>query len=275
MEEKDFKKVEEWAHKMRVKSIEMTHSAGKNGGHMGGALSSMEIFAALYGVVANVSPDISENINRDRIIVSKGHCVLSYYTALNLAGFISDELLETFETNGTTLHGHPTRNLERGVEFSSGSLGLGISFAVGVAKSCKLKGLNNRIFVIIGDGECNEGIVWESLAFASHHNLSNLTVILDRNRLQLDATTAEICNMESFEKKFEAFNFHVETVDGHNPKDLCQALYKRFEIPNVVIANTIKGKGVSFLENNPACHHYVLNDKQYKQAMEENGYGTE
>lgn len=275
MEEKDIKKVEEWAHKMRVKCIELTHNAGKNGGHMGGALSAMEIFASLYGGVANISPQNKDDINRDRIIASKGHCVLAYFTALNMARFISDELLDTFETNGTTLHGHPTRNLDRGIEFSAGSLGLGISFAVGVAKSCQLKGLNNRIFVILGDGECNEGIVWESLAFASHHHLSNLTVILDRNKLQLDAPTADICNMESFEKKFDAFNFHVDTVNGHNVKELCEALGKRYDMPNVVIADTIKGKGVSFLENNPACHHYVLNDKQYQQAMEENGYGVQ
>lgn len=275
MEINEIKKLEEWAHKMRVKCIELTHNAGKNGGHMGGALSAMEIFASLYGYVANINPQNKDDINRDRIIASKGHCVLAYFTALNMAGFISEELLDTFETNGTTLHGHPTRNLDRGIEFSAGSLGLGISFAVGVAKSCQLKGLNNRIFVILGDGECNEGIVWESLAFASHHHLSNLTVVLDRNRLQLDAPTAEICNMESFEKKFEAFNFHVDTVDGHSVKALCEALEKRYDVPNVVIADTIKGKGVSFLENNPACHHYVLNDKQYQQAMEENGYGVQ
>lgn len=275
MEEIDRKKLESWSHQMRIKCIELTHKAGKNGGHMGGALSSMEIFASLYGKVANVSPQKTHDVNRDRIIVSKGHCVLSYFTALNLAGFIDDELLESFETNGTTLHGHPNRNLDRGIEFSAGSLGLGISFAVGVAKSCLLNGINNRVFVILGDGECNEGIVWEALAFASHHNLHNLTVILDRNRLQLDAPTSAICNMESFEKKFEAFNFHVDTVDGHNVAALCDALVKRYDKPNVVIANTVKGKGVSFLENNPACHHYVLNDKQYKQAMEENGYGIE
>ena len=275
MNEKEIKKIEEWAHKMRVKCIELTHNAGKNGGHMGGALSAMEIFASLYGGVANISPQNKNDIKRDRVIASKGHCVLAYFTALNMAGFISDGLLDTFETNGTTLHGHPTRNLDRGIEFSAGSLGLGISFAVGVAKSCQLKGLNNRIFVILGDGECNEGIVWESLAFASHHRLSNLTVILDRNRMQLDAPTADICNMESFEKKFDAFNFHVDTVNGHNVKELCDALEKRYEIPNVVIADTIKGKGVSFLENNPACHHYVLNDKQYQQAMEENGNGVQ
>lgn len=275
MEDIKVKQIEEWAHKMRVKCIELTYMAGKNGGHMGGALSSIEIFASLYGGVANIRPDIRYDINRDRIIPSKGHCVLSYFAALNQAGFISDELLDTFETNGTTLHGHPNRNLERGIEFSAGSLGLGASFAVGVAKSCKLKGLSNHVFVVIGDGECNEGIVWESLAFASHHNLNNLTVILDRNKLQLDAPTADICNMESFEKKFEAFNFQVDTVDGHNVKELVKSLTKRYDKPNVVIANTIKGKGVSFLENNPACHHYVLNDKQYKQAMEENGYGVE
>jgi transketolase len=266
---------ESWAQKMRVKSIELTYKAGKNGGHIGGALSSVEIFASLYACVANVNLQNCCEESRDRVIVSKGHCVLSYFSALNLAGFLTDEQLDTFKTNGTTLYGHPSRSLERGIEFSAGSLGLGISFAVGVAKSCQLRNLNNRIFVILGDGECNEGIVWESLAFAAHHKLNNLTVILDRNRLQLDAPTAEICNMESFEDKFKAFNFDVEVVDGHKIEDLCESLMKHYDRPNVVIADTIKGKGVSFLENNPACHHCVLNEKQYKQAMEENGYGIE
>lgn len=267
------KKICEWSRLMRMKSVEMTYKAGRNGGHMGGALSSMEIFATLYSCVANVNPTNVQDECRDRVVVSKGHCVLSYFTALNLAGFISDEILETFETNGTSLHGHPNRNLERGIEFSAGSLGLGMSFAVGVAKSCMLKNLTNRVFVVLGDGECNEGIVWEALAFASHHKLSNLTVILDRNRLQLDAPTLEICDMESFEEKFKAFNFHVDVVDGHSAESLYIALSKRYDIPNVVIADTIKGKGISFLENNPACHHYVLNEEQYLIAKEEVCHG--
>lgn len=269
MEEK-ITKIYKWSNLMRNKIIDLTYKAGRNGGHMGGALSSVEIFATLYSCVANIDPSNKEDEQRDRIIPSKGHCVLSYYTALNLAGFISDDLLESYETNGTSMWGHPTRNLERGIEFSAGSLGLGASFAVGVAKACKKKGLTNRIFLLLGDGECNEGIVWEALSFAAHHNLNNLTVILDRNRLQLDAPTKDILNMESFEDKFKAFNFHVNTIDGHDAGQLIEALSERFDIPNVVIADTVKGKGISFLENNPACHHYVLNEKQYNQAKEEN-----
>lgn len=268
--EKKVETINEWSHKMRNQIIDLTYKAGRNGGHMGGALSSVEIFATLYSCVANINPKNSTDENRDRIIPSKGHCVLSYYSALNLAGFISDDLLATYETNGTSMWGHPTRNLERGIDFSAGSLGLGASFAVGVAKSCKLKELDNRVFMIIGDGECNEGIVWEALSFASHHKLNNLTVILDRNRLQLDAPTKDILDMESFEEKFRAFNFHVKTIDGHNAEELVNALNERYDKPNVVIADTVKGKGVSFLENNPACHHYVLNEKQYNQAKEEN-----
>mgnify|MGYP003293002425 CR=1 FL=1 len=263
-------KIAEWSRSMRKKIIELTYKAGRNGGHMGGALSSVEIFATLYSSVANVSPSNKNDENRDRIIPSKGHCVLSYYSALNKAGFISDELLATYETNGTTLWGHPTRSLERGIDFSAGSLGLGASFAVGVAKACKQKALNNRIFLILGDGECNEGIVWEALSFGAHHKLNNLTVILDRNQLQLDAPTKDILNMESFEEKFKAFNYKVATVDGHSPEQLVKALSEKYDVPNVVIADTVKGKGVSFLENNPACHHYVLNEKQYNKALEEN-----
>ena len=266
----DKNKISQTASDIRKDVINLTYKAGKNGAHIGGALSSVEIFATLYGGVANITPENSEDPNRDRIIPSKGHCVLSYYSALMHAGFISQELIETFETNGTTMWGHPRRNLHRGIEFSAGSLGLGASFAVGVAKACKLKGLNNRIFLLIGDGECNEGIVWEAMMFASHHNLNNLTVILDRNKLQLDAPTKDILDMESFEEKFKAFNFHVETVNGHSMQELCKSLSQRYERPNVVIADTIKGKGVSFLENNPACHHYVLKEKEYNLAIEEN-----
>lgn len=262
--------INRWSKNIRNGIIDSTFRAGRNGGHMGGALSSVEIFATIYSTVANIRPENCNEESRDRIIPSKGHCVLSYYHALKLAGFISDEELATYETNGTSLWGHPKRNLSRGIEFSAGSLGLGASFAMGVAYACKNKGIDNRIFLLLGDGECNEGIVWESLSFAAHHKLDNLTVILDRNRLQLDAPTAEILNMESFEEKFKAFNFAVDTIDGHNAGSLIKSLNKRHSMPNVVIADTIKGKGVSFLENNPACHHYVLNEKQYNIAKEEN-----
>lgn len=262
--------INRWSKIIRNGIIDSTFKAGRNGGHMGGALSSVEIFATLYSSVANISPDNCNAETRDRIIPSKGHCVLSYYHALRLAGFLSAEDLASYETNGTSLWGHPKRNLDRGIEFSAGSLGLGASFAVGVAYACKKKSIDNRIFLLIGDGECNEGIVWEALSFASHHKLDNLTVILDRNRLQLDAPTKEILDMESFEEKFKAFNFQVETINGHDASELLESLKKRHCKPNVIIADTVKGKGVSFLENNPACHHYVLNEKQYNIAKEEN-----
>ena len=266
--------------KIRNKSLEMAYRSGNNGAHLGGALSLVEVFATLYGAVAEIkpinpanlpgNPINQENPGRDRVIVSKGHCVLSYYSALHEMGFISTEELEKFETNGSLLHGHATRNLSLGIEFSGGSLGMGLSFSVGVAMAGKANRKEYRVFAIIGDGECNEGIIWESFMAAAHYRLDNLTVIIDSNKLQYDGNVRTVMNMGNLKSKLEAFGFHVREVDGHSVSELLEAL-QSFQVgmPLAVVANTVKGKGVSFMENKKEWHYGILSKDLYDQAMSE------
>ena len=225
----------------------------------------VEILAALYSV-ANVSHDDS----RDRVILSKGHGALALYTALELNGKMSKELVDTFETNGTHLFAHASRDIEHGIEFSGGSLGLGISYAVGVALACKEKGLNNRIYVIVGDGECNEGLFWEALMAIKQFQLNNMTVIIDKNGLQADGFTNEIIDLSPMADKLQAFGLKTIEVDGHDMEALVNVFSsKERNQPVAIVANTIKGKGVPFMENSAAWHHGVLNQKKFDKAMEE------
>ena len=183
-------------------------------------------------------------------------------------GIISKEEADTFEQNGTELFAHAKRNVEKGIEFSGGSLSLGLSFAVGVALSCK--GQGNHIYVILGDGECDEGLIWESTMSAAHYGLDNMTIIVDRNGLQSDGYTKDVMDSSSLEAKFKAFGCNVFSVDGHSEEELLVAFNAVSEgAPKVIIAHTIKGKGVSFLENQPTSHHSVLKDAQYEQAIKE------
>jgi transketolase len=257
-----------WAKEMRLKALDMALSTGSNGSHIGGGFSAMEILATLYSII-NIHPNKPLDENRDRVIFSKGHGVLAYYTALEKIGFLSEQELNLFDKNGSSLHGHPKRNIERGIEFSSGSLGLGMSFAVGVALACKKKGLQNRIFAIIGDGECDEGIIWESLMSAANFNLSNLTVIIDWNGYQLDGATEEVMNLYELDKKIKAFGFDVQVVNGHDCKALTEALEYNSDKPKALLAKTVKGNGISFLVNNRNAHHCVITQKQYEQAWAE------
>ncbi|MDD3970953.1 MAG: 1-deoxy-D-xylulose-5-phosphate synthase N-terminal domain-containing protein [Clostridia bacterium] len=265
-------RLKEQCYQMKLKALEMAYGTGNNGSHIGGAFSSMEIFAVLYEM-ANVNDMMSTQ--RDRIIVSKGHCVLSYYTALWQKGMITEEELTTFDKNGTEFHGHPHRNLDKGMEFSSGSLGLGLSYAVGVALSCKRKSFSNRIYVILGDGECNEGIIWESLMSIKNFQLNNITIIVDRNGFQLDGPTIEVMNHFSLEDKFESFGLKVKTINGHSIEELYDELTNVDASSNVLIADTIKANGISFLENNKFAHQTALTQKKYLQALDEikNAYG--
>jgi transketolase len=253
-------------HEMKLKALDMALGTGNNGAHIGGGFSAMEIFATLYSV-ANVS-DMS-NEARDRIIVSKGHCVLAYYTALWKYGFISESELQDFDKNGTGLYGHPHRNLNRGIEFSGGSLGLGLSYAVGVAIACKKKDISNKIYVIVGDGECDEGIVWESLMSIANFNLDNIVIIVDRNKYQLDGPTSEVMNQFSLEKKFNSFGFDVETINGHSVTELYKSISRDCNKYRVIIADTVKANGISFLENNKISHQCALSPKKYNIAVEE------
>lgn len=257
------------AKRMRLRALEMAYASGANGSHLGGGLSAIEILATLYHDLLNVDPTNPSDENRDRLIVSKGHCVLAYYTALYERGFLSEQDLQQFEQNGYHWHGHAMRDLTHGIEFSGGSLSMGISFAVGEAIACKAKGFDSRVYVLVGDGECDEGLIWEAAMSAAHYKLDNLCVIVDRNRLQYDGDTTEVLNTDSLAEKFLSFGFDVQEVDGHDCKALREALIRKSEKPQCVIADTVKGKGVSFMENDKTWHHHTLNEAQYNQAREE------
>lgn len=258
-----------FAKELRLQALNMAYNCGKNGSHLGAGLSAIEIMATLYGDVLKYDVNHPYEENRDRFVVSKGHCVLAYYAALNKAGFISDEDIASFETNGSHFHGHAMRNLENGIEFSGGSLSMGMTFAVGLALACKRKGLSNRVFVLVGDGECDEGLIWEAAMSAAHYGLNNFTVIVDRNKLQYDGPTLNVMNQIDLGQKFEAFGFDVEVVNGHDCNVLSKALKKTSDKPTCVIADTIKGKGVSFMEGVKEWHHHTLSLEEYEQARKE------
>ena len=258
-------------YEMRRLALNMGKS-NKLGAHFGAGLSAMEIFSCLYGGVMNCKPEHSVK-ERDILIVGKGHCVLAYYAALAVYGFIEYSLLDEFDKDGSLLQGHPMLNESIGIEFSSGSLGLALSQGVGVALSRKRKRRDSRVYVLLGDGECQEGAVWEAAMSASHFRLDNLTVIVDRNQLQYDGDTERVMALGAFEEKWKSFGFHTCEVDGHVIENLYPALEKgkanQSGMPLCVIANTVKGKGVSFMEGNKAWHNHRLSDKEYLIAMKE------
>lgn len=254
---------------LRLSALKMALDCGKNGSHIGPAFSSIEIFASLFGNILHYDSMNPYDENRDRLVVSKGHSVLAYYSILRYAGFLSDEDIESFETNGSHFHGHAMRDLEKGIEFSGGSLSMGMSFAVGLALSCKRKGLNSRVFCIIGDGECDEGLIWEAAMSAANFKLDNFTVIVDRNVLQYDGPTSSVMDLLDLNAKFKAFGFDVIEVNGHDCVALCDALSEKYSKPICVIAHTVKGKGLSFAENNKEWHHHTLSYEQYEQAIKE------
>lgn len=257
------------AKSLRLSALQMAYNCGKNGSHLGAGLSAVEIFAALYGKVLHYDINNREDENRDRLVVSKGHCVLSYYSALRWAGFLTDEDINSFEVNGSHFHGHAMRNLQKGIEFSGGSLSMGMSFAGGIALACKKKGLGARVYAIVGDGECDEGLIWESAMSAANYGLNNFYVIVDRNKLQYDGPTTDVMNQIDLGEKFRAFGFDVREVDGHDPDALAAVLDKPGEKPVCVIADTIKGKGVNFMEGVKEWHHHTLTEEQYLQAKGE------
>jgi len=262
--------LKEISHRMRLRILQLAYGVGKNGAHVGGGLSSVEIFSTLYGSILKYDLKNPLDKNRDRLIVSKGHCAITLFAVLEEVGYISKEELDLFEVNGSPYYAHASRNLLQGIEFSGGSLSLGLSFAVGVALSNKIDGLNNHVYVLLGDGECDEGLVWESLMSAAHFNLTNLTVIVDSNDLQSDGVKKEIMNQLSLADKFTSFGFSTQKIDGHNIEDLYNSFNsKSLTKPNAIIAQTTKGKGVSFMENNKDWHHGVLSLSQYELAVSE------
>ena len=248
--------------------IERSYSAGKNSAHIGGSLSAVEILAVLFHYT--LKRDKNDFSNRDRFILSKGHASLALYCTLESAGFLTKEEVDTFEQNGSHYTAHAKRDIAKCIEFSGGSLGLGLSYAVGVAKALKEKKSKARVFVLLGDGECNEGIIWEALLFAKHQSLHNLTVIVDHNHLQADGPIEKVLDTKDIAEKFTAFGYNTQTVNGHKTVDLMKAMNNLAEgIPNAIIAETVKGKGISFMENKANWHFASLSENKYKKAISE------
>lgn len=264
------KHLKEIATKVREYIIRVGYSAGSKGAHFGGCLSMAEILAVLYDKY--VYFDANNLEERDRVVLSKGHAALGLYSILHQKGLIKSEELYSFEQDGSNFVAHSKRLLDKGLEFAGGSLSLGLAHAVGVAYACKLKNLTNRVYVILGDGELNEGLVWESMLFASHKRLNNLTLIVDHNHLQADGKIEEVIDTSFLIDKFNAFGFQTIEADGHDVESIDAALISlSAEKPSVIIAETIKGKGISFMENKYKWHHGALSQARYLKALGELG----
>lgn len=270
MNEKLYQKCKNAALQMRKDALRMSLAAGDSGAHYGGGLSMMEIMDVLYLAIMKIDADNPYDDNRDRFILSKGHGVLALYAALKQVGFVTDEDLDTFKTNNTFLYGHPSMNILKGIEFSSGSLGQGLSLGVGSCLALRRKGNNtSKVYVLLGDGECDEGSVWEAAASAAHYNLVQLIAIIDKNMLQYDGETKSVLSMDNLEDKWRSFGWDTIVVNGHDVERLYDAFTTEHDKPLAIIANTVKGKGISFMENNPLWHHSKLSQKQYEAAMKE------
>ena len=267
----DIKNIKKFSLEVKKNILEMALAAGASSAHFGGALSIVEIISILFAHQMKID---KKNVNwekRDRFILSKGHACLAYYAALCEIGHISKEELKTFEKNDSNLLGHPVKNIKLGIDFSNGSLGMGLSLGIGVALSSKKKKLNFNVYVILGDGECNEGSVWEAAMAAPNFKLDNLYVIIDKNNFQQTGSNKEIMNVENLKDKWSSFGWHAIELDGHNIEDLFEFFKNSQKInkPKAIIANTVKGKGFSFSENNNQWHHSVLTKSLYEKAIKE------
>ena len=258
------------ANEIRKGIVTAIHSA--KAGHPGGSLSAADLFTYLYFEEMNIDPKDPKKPDRDRFVLSKGHTAPGLYAALAERGFFPKEDLVTLRHTGSYLQGHPDMKHIPGVDMSSGSLGQGISAAVGMAISAKLSGEDYRVYTLLGDGEIQEGQVWEAAMLAAHRKLDNLLVIVDNNNLQIDGTIEEVNSPYPIDKKFEAFNFHVINIDGNDFDQIAQAMDEAKTVkgrPTAIIAKTVKGKGVSYMENQVGWHGKAPNDEQFAEAMAE------
>ena len=270
MTTQEIKQLSVLACKVRMGIIESTHAA--KCGHPGGSMSAAELFTYLYNKEMNVDPANPKWEDRDRFVLSKGHCAPGLYAALAYRGFFPVEDLVTLRKVGSYLQGHPNMNTVPGVDMSTGSLGQGISTACGMALSAKLRNKDYRVYTLLGDGETQEGQVWEACMFAAHYKLDNLCVIIDNNGLQIDGDITKVMNPYPYKEKLEGFGFHVEAINGHNFAEIEAALNTAKTVkgqPTAIIMSTVKGKDVSFMENNAGWHGVAPNDAQYEQAMAE------
>ncbi len=248
--------------------ISMIHSAGS--GHPGGSLSAVEILTVLYFHEMNIRPDDPHWIERDKFILSKGHAAPLLYAILAERGFIQKTELETFNAPGSNLQKHLDMHLVPGVELSTGSLGQGLSVAVGMTLNSRLENIDNFVYVLVGDGEMQEGQIWEAAMAAAQYKVQRIIVFLDKNNCQVDGFTQDICNVDPVDAKWLSFGWHVQTIDGHDVDQIISAVdqaKKEQGKPHIIIANTTKGKGISFMENKPEWHARSLNKDEYTQAM--------
>jgi transketolase len=264
--------LQEIAQQVRLDIVEMLHKSGS--GHLGGSLSAADILVSLFFAEMRTKAGDPCWLHRDRFILSKGHGAPALYAVLARRGFFPREELTTLRQFGSRLQGHPDSGCTPGVEIPTGSLGQGLSIANGLALAARLNGHSSRIFILMGDGEIQEGQIWEAAMSAAHYSLDNLTAIVDRNRLQIDGRTAEVMSVEPLAPKWQAFGWHTLEVDGHNIPELLEALRACRQVsgrPSVIIAHTVKGKGVSVFEDKAKYHGVAPNDEEYQQARKELG----
>lgn len=270
MEAKKLQELREIAKRVRIGVIEGTHAA--KSGHPGGSLSVADILTYLYFEEMKINPKNPKWEDRDRFVLSKGHCAPALYAVLAERGFFPTAELLTLRKYPSRLQGHPDMNSTPGVDMSAGSLGLGISAAAGMALAAKIDGKSYRVYTVVGDGESEEGQVWEACMFAAHYKLDNLCVVIDWNGLQIDGPVCEVMNPTPHDKKLEAFGFHVISIDGNDMEQIAAAFEEARTVkgkPTAIVAKTTKGKGVSFMENQVKWHGSAPNDEQYEQAIAE------
>ena len=263
-------KLKNFAKNIRKNIIFTAFKAGSKSAHIGGALSAADIIAVLYSGIMKIKKTKILDENRDRFILSKGHACLALYSALVEKKFLKKKDLETFGSDGSNLLGHPIINKLSGIEFSTGSLGMGLALGVGVALAAKKKQKNYKTYVVLGDGECNEGSIWESVLSASHFKLDNMTIIVDRNNFQQTGKNSSIMDLKNLKNKFKSFGCETVEIDGHDIKQIYQSLInKNLNKPKVIVANTIKGKGIKLFENDNNWHHSIITKSIYKNILKE------
>ena len=270
MEQEKLNRLNQTAAMVRLDILEQVHAASS--GHPGGSLSIAEIITYLYFEEMNVDPANPKWADRDRFVLSKGHTAPALYAVLAEKGYFPKEELKKLRQVDSFLQGHPDMKITPGVDMTTGSLGLGISAACGMALAAKIDGKDYRTYAILGDGETEEGQVWEACMFAAHYKLDNLCILVDLNGLQIDGPIAEVMNPAPHDEKLKAFGFHVITIDGHDFDQIAAAYAEAKTVkgkPTAIVANTVKGKGVSFMENQVSWHGAAPNDEQYEQAIAE------
>lgn len=268
----EIEEIEKVSKKLRSNILMMIHNA--KSGHPGGSLSCTDILNVLFTKCMKHFPDCTENSqynNRDRFILSKGHASAALYAIMAHCGYFKEEELLTFRKFGSKLQGHPCSSKLKGIEISTGSLGQGLSIGCGIALGLKIDNLKNKVYVLLGDGELEEGSVWEAAMNAAHNKLNNLIAIIDRNKLQIDGSTENVKSVGNVSEKFKSFGWNTTEIDGHNLNQIYDSIMSAQESdkPFAIIANTVKGKGVSFMENNPAWHGKAPNDDELQKALDE------